>query len=337
MEKHWFKFVLIGLVVVSWGGLSYAQALTIHEIQSNTSNGDASVYDGDVVDCAGGIVVAKLVRTVPRLILQDPSHTDGWGGIQVKDQGNTGAFDGVAVGDWVELTNMEVEEYRGTTFLQWDTFNNPNLTITSNGMPVPPPIVVSVGDIPAPISTNGGWFVEDHDAEPYESMRLIVRDVTVTTLDLGKAEDNYNLQNPQGDNCWAADYLNKDKPSLEEKYHDFVALQQHFCAVSGVLEQYTKQAASFDYYQFLTLSTVDLAICGDGDSDGDVDLADFPRFTECMTGPVCDDEPDGCLPPAWTEPPVEAYIQDCLMMDLDYDGDVDLADFVGQQSMLGSP
>jgi len=49
-------------------------------------------------------------------------------------------------------------------------------------------------------------------------------------------------------------------------------------------------------------------VFGDGDQDGDVDLADWSLMAGCLTGP------DGGLPP------------DCGVFDLDWDGDVDLAD-----------
>ncbi len=325
--------------------------LTICEIQSNTSDGDASIYDwetyGELVDCTtGGLVVAKVhLSGATRLILYDPDCPDGWGGIQVKDRLGAGAFNDVKVGHWVSLTNMEVDEYRGTTYLQWYSLNNPGLTITSNGVPpIPPPIMVSVSDIPAPISTNGGWFVENHDAEPWESMRLVVRDVTGSSngRGIGKDDDNYTLGNAQGESCWAADYMNEARQPnpdyWDEEFHPFVAEGQHFCAVTGVLEQYTKTLTKFDYYQLLTLGTVDLAICGDGDSDGDVDLEDCPRFEECLIGPLCDGAPGGCTPPAWTWPTVtDLPVQHCLMMDSDCDGDVDLADFGGFQTVFGVP
>ena len=316
--------------------------LSIYEIQSNTIDGDASYYNyatyGQLVDCTGGVVIFKRGGSRPRIMLLDPQYQDGWGGIQVKDYNNIGAFDGVAVGDWVKLTNMEVEEYRGTTFLEWYTTNDPTLTITSSGNPLPPPIMVSVSDIPAPVydPVDQTWFVENHDAELYESMRLIVRDVTVTDMNLGKAEDNYVLENPQGESCWASDYLNADKPAWED-YHDFVDVGVHFCAFAGLFEQYTKLSEDWDYYQLLSLSGVDLAICGDGDNDGEVTLDDLPRFDECLIGPMCNGIPGGCDPPAWTLPPVELPVQHCLMMDFSYDGDVDLGDFAGLQSLIGVP
>jgi len=316
-----------------------ADTLSIYQIQSETTNGDASIHHLEVVDCPGGIVTAKIDRSVPRMFLQHPDYPDGWGAIQVKDLGSVGAFDDVNVGDWVSLTDVQVEEYRGTTLLQWDDYYNPGMIITTSGVPpVPSPLIVSAGDIPAPIYNPGddSWRVENHDAEPYESMILIVRDVTLTETGLGKANDNYVLQNPQSDECWAADYLNVDKPYSED-YHPYTVLDRHYCAVAGALEQYTKILTRFDYYQLLTLSSVDLAICGDGDNDGDMDLVDMPRFAECMTGPMCDSQPDGCDPPAWMEDPLNLHIQHCLMMDQDYDGDVDLFDFVELQTVLGAP
>jgi hypothetical protein len=313
-------------------------SLSIYQIQSTTTDGDASYYHGDVVNCPGGVVTFKRVGLRPRIILQHPDHPDGWGAIQVKDFAGTGAFNDVQVGDWVTLTRVEVEEYRGTTFLQWYEFNNPELQVTSTGNALPDPILLMANQIPAPIydDIEDGWFVENHNAELYESMRIVVRDVTVTEMDLGKADppDNYNLQDGPGDDCWASDYMNADKPALEE-YHAFVELNAEFCAVAGILEQYTNLSAGWDYYQLLTLHTSDLMFCGDSDSDAGTDLADFARFQECFVGPVCD--VGGCSPPAWTAPPADLPLQHCLMMDLDYDGDVDLVDFTGLHDLLDAP
>jgi hypothetical protein len=315
-----------------------ADPLTIYQVQYTTSEDGGSGYDGgDPIDCAGGIVVAKFEGFRPRLILQDPNDPDEWGAIQVKDwTGELELFDNVQNGDWVEFTNMLVEDFRGTTMLQWQTPENPTFNIVSQENPLPPYRIVEVGEMPAPIEgPPWEWFVENHDAEPLESMRLIIRDVTVTEKDLGKEVDNYNLQNGAGEDCWAADYMNEHVGPWG--YHDFVTVGQHFCAVSGVFEQYTKLSDGWDYYQLITQTTTDLAICGDGDSDGEVDLDDFPRYAQCLIGPFCDNEPGGCIPPAWTGPTVELPIQHCLMMDLDFDGDVDLRDFVDLQVMLGGP
>ncbi|MCK4341730.1 MAG: hypothetical protein KAY37_08415 [Phycisphaerae bacterium] len=323
--------------------LSMAQPLTIHEIQYTDADDGASPYNGQVVDCVGGIVVAKYLGWRPRLILQDPlyplgwDYRDGWCAIQVKDWTYDHVlWDNVRIGDWVEFTNVQVEDFRGTTFLQWMTPLNPTFNIVSEGNPLPPHVIVAVSDTPAPLYDPGPgtWFVEHHEAERFESMRLIVRDVMVTAMDLGKADDNYNLQNPQGESCWASDYMNVNAVG---DYHPFVTLDQHFCAVAGVFEQYTKLSIDFDYYQLLTQNTVDLALCGDGNSDGLVAPDDWPRCEECLLGPQCGEAPEGCNPPAWTWEPWSLPVQHCLMMDFDYDGDMDLLDFAELQTIVGTP
>ena len=313
-----------------------ADPLTIYELQSNTFDGDVSVYDGELIDFAGGIVIGKFPGYRPRIMLQDPSHPDAWGGIQAKDwTGGPGLYDNIRVGDWVTITDIEVEEHRGGTFLQWYPINSPTCTIVSRNNPLPPPILCPVTRIPAPLQYPGDeWYVENHDPEPLEAMRLTVRNVTITEWNLGKENDNYNLQTPDGDDCWAADYMNADKDSWED-YHPFIEKGRHFCAVTGLFEQYTNPDTGYDYYQLITLSSADLAICGDGNNDGEVDSgSDLARFAECLTGPLCDPAGEGCDPPAWARPDFGHPTQHCLMMDLDYDGDVDLLDYVNLLRIL---
>lgn len=305
---------------------AFAGPLTIFEIQFTDDAMGRSSHEGEVIDCVGGIVVSKFRGTRPRVILQDPGAPAGWGGIQVKDWTMTHLFDHVELGDWVEVTNVLVEEFYGTTILQWQSTYNPGFRVISRGNPLPPPILVPVANIPAPLERPyDEWWVDSHDAEQHESSRMIVRDVTVTRMMLGAHNDNYNLQTPAGYDCWAADYMNEDRSS--SGYHSFVTTDQHFCAVVGIFEQYTiivPEWEHWDYYQLITLETASLAMCGDGDGDGGVGLADWPRFWECVTGPVCDS--GVCNPPAWTVAPLEADVERCLMMDQDYDGDVDLRD-----------
>jgi hypothetical protein len=102
--------------------------------------------------------------------------------------------------------------------------------------------------------------------------------------------------------------------------------------VGGFLEQYTHLTNGYDYYQLLTITDPDLAICGDSDSDEGSDLMDFARFQECYVGPVCDGSP--CAPPAWTP---SLSIQDCVMMDFDFDGDVDSPDYELFFGLLAAP
>jgi len=243
------------------GSGAQAAGLTIYQVQYTDDPNGASAYDGQVIDCTGGVCVGKFAGGRPRIILQDPDYPDGWGGIQVKDFTGGELFDNVSIGDWVALTNVLVEEFVGTTFLQYLPENEPGFTIVSRNNPLPPPLVVPVSAIPAPIydPDTDGWYVPDHAAEPYESMRLRVYGVTVTELDLGKAVDNYNLRDDHGNDCWATDYMNADRPP-ELKYHPRVAVGRHLCAVSGLFEQYTRIANGWDYYQLVTMSSADLSI-----------------------------------------------------------------------------
>ncbi len=318
---------------------SMAQPLTIYDIQYTTDPEGASPYANQVVDCVGGVVVAKFAGYRPRLVIQDPSAPNGWGGIQVKDWIYPfEMFAEADLGDWIELTNMLVEEFRGTTMLQRQAAYNPGYRIVSRNNPLPPPLIVAGVDIAAPRyqvhPTYGeGWYVDDHAAEFLESMRVIVRDIVVTDMDLGKAVDNYRLEHPSGGACWATDYMNAN--AAPGPYHPFVTLGQHFCAVGGILEQYTYLPQGWDYYQLVTQATSDLAICGDANGDGIVDFQDFARLEECLTGPQCELQIGGCNPPAWTLAPGGLPVAHCLMMDLDYDGDVDLSDLFHFQTLFG--
>jgi hypothetical protein len=270
--------------------------LTIPEVQYTESSDGASPYNGQVIDCLGGIVVAKVAGGRPRLFLQDPNALAGWGAIQIKGWVSD-AFADVNVGDWVEIKQTFVEENRGTTFLQyWDENpdgSQPLLTVVSHDHKVPQPLVVEVNEIEAPAyqPLEDAWVAIDHQAERLESMLLQIRDVVVVEKDLGKAQDNYELQsfrepNDTGALCWASDYANQNrqKPDL---YLPGIEMGRRFRAVTGALEQYTNLGEGFDYYQLLTLSETSLVgLCpADLDQDGDVDLWDSTLFTEQLLTP----------------------------------------------------
>jgi hypothetical protein len=225
-----------------------AQPLTIHEIQSNTSDGDASVYVGQVVDCAGGVVVGKFRGTRYRIILQDPTSPDGWGGIQVKDWTNNDLYNNVEIGDWVALTDVLVEEFVGNTMLQWQTPYNPGFTIVSQGNPAPEPVLLTAADVAYP---------PNHSVtERYEHMRVRLQDVTVGQKDLGKADDNYELI--QGsDIAWAADYMNMDAGA---PYDPRIETGVRLSSITGMLEQYTYAPENWDYYQVCTQSAADIVV-----------------------------------------------------------------------------
>ncbi len=288
--------------------------LTIPEIQYTESPDGASDYSGQVIDCAGGVVVVKVAGSRPRLVLQDPNAVDGWAGIQIKGWA-ADAFADVNEGDWVQLERTFVEENRGTTFLQyWD--DNPDgslpvLTVVSRGNAIPRPVLVDVNDIRAPqyLPTEDAWVVADHGAEKFESMVVQVRNVAVAEMGMGKAQDNYVLQsfgepNDPNISCWASDYMNRgrQKPDL---YVPGIESGRRLRALTGMIEQYTSLGDGFDYYQLLTLAEETIvSLCpADLDADGDVDLSDYKLFTAQLLVPS--------LPP---------------VADLNHDGTVDAAD-----------
>jgi predicted extracellular nuclease len=233
-------------------------ALTIYDIQHTTTDGDASVYAGGHHDVTGGIVVHKWGGgQYPRVYLQDPAHT-AWGAICVKDW--EGAFyNDVEVGDAVNVNNIYVEEFRGNTYLQYSEWYSPDATysIESGGNQIPDPVLLTVADMPAPIEgPPGQWYVENHDAEPYESMMVRVEYATVGTKGFGKADDNYELI--QGDDAaWAADYMNIHKPSNAD-YDPRIETGVLLESISGVFEQYTYN--EWDYYQLCTRSAGDITV-----------------------------------------------------------------------------
>jgi len=266
MKKFSRRFLLIAVVAVAlvYPGVAGADVanLSIRQIQETADPAGNSPYNSSSVDCAGGIVIGKLASGQPRIQLYDPADPNGWGGIQVKDWSVGAAlFNGVSPGDWVSFADIPVEDYRGTTLLQYDPLLTPavSFTIESSGNSLPAPLLISASQIAAPTETSPDfWMVANHSAEKYESMLLKIEDITVTQMDLGKASDNYNLQTTGAD-VWASDYLNVNRVGY---YDPKVSIGQHFASVSGMLEQYTRTSSTYgwDYYQLLTRSTADLVI-----------------------------------------------------------------------------
>jgi hypothetical protein len=241
-------------------------------------------------------VIAKTAGGRPRLFLQDPNALGGWGAIQIKGWASD-AFADANIGDWVEIRQTFVEENRGTTFLQyWDDNpdgSQPVLKVVSHGHAPPRPLVVDVNEIQAPayLPATDAWVVADHGAERFESMLVQIRDVAVVERDMGKAQDNYELQsfresNETGALCWASDYLNQNRPK-SDLYLPEIEEGRRLRAVTGVLEQYTSLGDGFDYYQLLTLSDKSVVgLCAaDLDQDGDVDLWDYRLFTDQLLAP----------------------------------------------------
>ncbi|MGD2094692.1 MAG: hypothetical protein PVH77_06770, partial [Phycisphaerales bacterium] len=175
--------------------------------------------------------------------------------------------------------------YRGTTFLQYQTENDPNFTIISSNNPLPRLLVVTIDEIAAPPEDTDSWVVLNHNAEKYESMFIRVNNVYVQGTGYGKAFDNYLLTSNDDPNLgfWASDYINNDK-DRDLIYHPLVEIDQNFCGVAGILEQYEGESEGirYDYYQLLTTAEENFVIeqIADLDGDCDVDFADFSIFVE---------------------------------------------------------
>ena len=294
MKETMLMIMIIATIIESVGSVQ-AVALSIYEIQYTTDVDGNSPQNGNLVDCLGGIVTRKRGGGRPRLVLQDPNYPDSWGAIQVKGWAY-GVFDNIATGDWISLTNVEVEDFKGTSFLEYKSENDPNFTIVSRNNPLPRPLVVTVDEIAAPVEGFDAWVVADHNAEKYEAMLLKVINVNVKDTSYGKAYDNYVVQSNVDPNlaCWASDYMNDDRDGI---YHPYIEIGQNLCGVTGVLEQYTAESDGiyYDYYQLLTTSTEDFTIyqTADFDDDCDVDFADFSLFAQHWLEGGCN-EPDWC-------------------------------------------
>ena len=290
--------MIIMTIALSPSGSAQAEELSIYEIQYTTDPNGASTQHGNLVDCLGGIVIDKTAGSRTKLTLYDPNYPDAWGGIMAKDLNGVGVFADVNVGDWISFTNIEVEDFKGTTFLQFNAENESGFTIVSTNNPLPEPRIVTVDEIAAPVEGLDTWLVAGRNAEKYEAMLIKVIDVSVQDVGYGKAYDNYILASNADPNlsCWVSDYMNagKDKGQI---YHPYIEPGLNLCGVTGILEQYTgeQDGISYDYYQLLTTSTEDFTIdqVADLDNDCDVDFADFGIFAGHWLDTGCG-EPDFC-------------------------------------------
>jgi hypothetical protein len=236
------------LALLAMGSLGHADVLSIYDIQHSTSDGDATIYDGQIHDVIGGLVTHVHYGGRSRVWLRDPEHPT-WGAIVVKDWEGGELADNVEFGDWVSFENITIEEYRGTTFLQYNREWSPEIAFTVDddpGVEVPDPTVLTAADLSIPVNHEG--------SEPYESMIAALENVTVGALGLGKAEDNYELL--QGDYvAWGTDYINVDAGG---PYHPYIYTGAELLSITGVVEQYTKLEDGWDYYQLLTRCTADI-------------------------------------------------------------------------------
>ena len=250
MKNGSFVPGLIGLITIGCGGAAVASGipdLSIYEIQNNTTDGDISIYNGEIRNVTGGVVTHIWQGFNDRVYLQDPAHPT-FGAIVVKDGEGGDLAGNVNIGDWISFENIYIDEYRGTTFLQYRTSSAPDVSFTkvSSGNALPQPPVLTAADLVYP---------PNHlVTESYESMIVTLQGVTVGLMDLGKAGDNYELI--QGsDIAWAADYMNVDAGA---PYDPRVVTGAEFSSLTGIVEQYTKLTDGWDYYQVVTRSAADI-------------------------------------------------------------------------------
>jgi hypothetical protein len=245
MKNRQGSWLAFGAAVLGCAGISHAGAFSIYEIQSNTSDGDASVYSGQIHNVSGGIVTHIWRGFNDRVYLQDPGLTT-WGAIVIKDGENGELADQVSVGDWISFDNIYIDEFGGTTFLQYRRSLAPDVTfaVESTGNDVPTPPVLTAADLSYP---------PNHSAtEPYESMVISLEDVLVGARDLGRVGDNYELLQG-GDLAWATDYMNVDAGG---PYHARIVPGAELSRITGVVEQ--NAFSGWDYYQLNTRSAADI-------------------------------------------------------------------------------
>lgn len=268
--------------------------LSIYELQYTENPGGSSYYDGQIVNCDGGIVIHKWSRGRERLILYDPNYHDGWGGVLVKGPFDSMVFEDVNMGDWISLKYVkvyeELDKTRGNTTLFYDEYSSH--TILGVGHELPEPLVVDVNEIAVkydPIQEI--CHVTDHSAEKYEAMCLRIKVASVGDVNVGSHWDNYSLHKIDEPNfyCWASDYMNIDNPDSNTPY-PIIEIGLRLCSVIGILEQYTKLSDGWDYYQLLTTKQEDFQIqqAADLNRDCGVDFVDFGLFAcHWLTGQQC--------------------------------------------------
>jgi hypothetical protein len=228
------RMVLWMMVFCGFAGLSQSALVSVYDIQYTTDVSGNSPYNAQAVDCTGGIVINKWIGGQTKLTIYDPANPDGWGGIIIKTFGTE--FAGIQEGNWISLTNVLVEERSGNTQLSFGAASG--ITVVS----------------PVNVLPTGAVVTDTRFSEKYESMRVLLYDVQITAMNLGRYGDNYNLQNTNGD-YWAGDYMNIEAGGI---YHPLVSVGANFDRVSGIIEH--KISSGWNYYQLLTTETADFVI-----------------------------------------------------------------------------
>ena len=280
------KRLCVAIMTLVLASAAMSETVSIYDIQYPPADANGlSPKHGQIVDCRGIVVYVTAFRK-PKIILYDGIHPDGWGGIILKDWTfNLRGNPDIVPGNEILFQNVEVEDFSGTTFLQYGKDGrSSSYSVIGTGNPLPEPVPVRVEELQAPVEDPiDEWHIDNYDAEQYEGMFVKVIDVNVVSLDEGKALDNYALvSNIAPNTCWAADFINEG--FLVGKYHELVQIGQGFCGITGFVEQYTAidDGIFFDYYQIITTTSEDFVLeqIGDLNDDCAVDLVDYAILME---------------------------------------------------------
>ncbi len=260
---QWSLVAAITLALMGLGGAAYADPLdlSIFDVQYTPEADGISPYNGQTHNVLGGVVThIKPWGGKKRVYIQDPDSPT-WGGILVKDWTTGGDLAlNVSVGDRIDLSMIYVEESSGTTTLQFGGEYSLDASFTPQGTaPVPDALSLTAGELAAPVydPVEDTWFVENYYSESYEGMLVMLTDVAVGTLDMGKADDNYQLLE-DGDIAWASDFMNWDAGGT---YHERIWTTAELESITGIVEQYvgeTDDGTRWDYYQMFTRTTADI-------------------------------------------------------------------------------
>lgn len=244
-SRHIRFLFLILLATTAYGAAASGADLSIYELQYTTDASGESPYYGQICNLTGGVVTHVWHGFNNRVYLQDPSHTT-WGAIVVKDGQGGELADNVSVGDWVSFSDIFVDEFGGTTFLQYRRSLAPDVsfTVKSTGNNVPAPAQLTGADILYPVNHAR--------TERFESMVVTLENVTVGQMDLGGHQDNYELIHG-GDIAWATDYMNVDAGG---PYDPRIATGTELLSITGIVEQ--NSFSGRDYYQLNTRSARDV-------------------------------------------------------------------------------
>lgn len=170
--------------------------VSIQEIQSNTTNGDASAYKGQIVKTEG---VVTFVADYGFVI---QNGTGPWSGIWVY----TGSAPSVSVGDYVSV-QANVSEYYGFTELDYEDTDPDKRQIEVLGtVDVPDPVVLPTGNV---------------SQEKWEGVLVEVRNVKVVNPNLGYGE-------------WSVDD-GSGPLRIDDKFYDYAPSHERYDYIRGIL------------------------------------------------------------------------------------------------------